>query len=270
VNSVDIEEEPIVGTTATAPFAVHRPVRGDGPPVWLLHGVYADHALWRAVWERLDGPDVTALDAPGHGTAPRLDPLPSIDALAEELAAQLPGPVLLAGHSWGGMLALRLAVRHPELVRGLLLANTPLLAVRGAGRWGFTAQRALLAAGFPLGAYGRLAAAALYGEEHRRRHPGVVDATRAAVRGLGRRGTREVLRRVLLEPPDAVELLRSVPAPTTVLVGADDYAGTPDVRARVRATGHEVQVHPGGHMGPAEAPEHVARALRDLVRAAVR
>jgi pimeloyl-ACP methyl ester carboxylesterase len=259
-----------VGTTATAPFAVHRPVRGDGPPVWLLHGVYADHALWRPVWERLDGLDVTALDAPGHGTAPRLDPLPPLDALAEDLAAQLPGPVLLAGHSWGGMLALRVAVRHPGLVRGLVLVNTPLLAVRGTGRLGFAAQRALLAAGFPLGAYGRLAAGALYGAEHRRRRPGVVGATQAAVRGLDRRGTRDVLRRVLLEPVDAVELLRSVTAPTAVLAGADDYAGAPGVRARVRAAGHEVQVHPGGHMGPAEAPEHVARALLDLARAAVR
>ena len=42
------------------------------------------------------------------------------------------GPVLLAGHSTGGAIALQLALRHPELVAGLMLVNTG-ATMRGHG-----------------------------------------------------------------------------------------------------------------------------------------
>lgn len=47
-----------------------------------------------------------------------------IEDVASRIAARLSGPVLLVGHSTGGCIALRLAAEHPELVAGLLLANT--------------------------------------------------------------------------------------------------------------------------------------------------
>jgi 3-oxoadipate enol-lactonase len=249
------------------PFAVHRPRPAPGrPPVWLLHGVFTDHRLWSRVWPALPGLDVVALDGPGHGTAPHLDPLPSLDDQVPLLAALLrdraDGRVLLAGHSWGGMLAARLAARHPELVAGLLLANTPLLATRGPG---FALQRALLAAGLPLGTYGRQAARALFGSGHRRDHPAVTAATAAAVRALGRRGTRQLLARVLVEPGDAVDVLARVTAPTVLVAGTDDYVNSAELRTRLTAAGHELRTHPGGHMGPAEAPLQLADALRGLV-----
>ncbi|HXV93729.1 MAG TPA: alpha/beta fold hydrolase, partial [Pseudonocardia sp.] len=195
-------------------FAVHRPRREPGrPQVWLLHGVFTDHRLWARVWPGLDGLDVVALDGPGHGAADRLDPLPPLDdqvpLLAAVIEAHADGPVVVAGHSWGGMLGVRLAARRPELVSGLLLTNTPLLPGRGPG---FPLQLALLAAGFPLGAYGRRAAAALYGRAHLRAFPGAADATAGTVRRLGRRGTRQLLRRVLIEPGDGADLLGAVAA----------------------------------------------------------
>ncbi len=232
-----------------------------GPvPVRLLHGVFADHHLWDGVVARLSGLDVVALDSPGHGSAPRPDPLPDLDALVDLLADQLGpgGPAVLAGHSWGGMLALRLAVRHPSLVSGLLLCNTPL---EPADRAGFAAQRLLLGLGLPAGAYGRIAAGALYGRAHLAAHPGTRAATAATLRGLGRRGARDVLRRVLIEPGDAVDLLARVTVPVTVLAGEDDYVASAALRARVDAAGHPMRIVPGGHMSPAEAPAEVAAAL---------
>jgi pimeloyl-ACP methyl ester carboxylesterase len=239
----------------------HHPVAAGSVPVRLLHGVFADHHLWDGVVARVPGLDAVALDAPGHGTAPRLDPLPDLDGLVDLLAAELGPPAVLAGHSWGGMLALRLAVRHPGRVLGLLLCNTPL---EPAPRAGFRAQRALLAAGLPTGAYGRIAAGALYGRAHLAAHPEVRAATAATLRGLGRRGARDVLRRVLLEPGDAVDLLRRVAVPAVLLAGAEDYVGSAALRARVAATGHELRLVPGGHMSPAEAPAEVGAALAEV------
>ncbi|MFL6112348.1 MAG: alpha/beta fold hydrolase, partial [Catenulispora sp.] len=68
-----------------------------------------------------------------HPAAARFGPGPSIDQLGRDLAAVLDrlvpaGPVVLAGHSMGGMTIMALAEQRPELfggtVTGVLLANT--------------------------------------------------------------------------------------------------------------------------------------------------
>ncbi len=46
------------------------------------------------------------------------------DRLIEQIRNNLPGAVIVAGHSGGGPLALLLALRAPELVAGLVLAGT--------------------------------------------------------------------------------------------------------------------------------------------------
>src|ERR1700742_806933 len=51
--------------------------------------------------------------------------IPSVAArTARYIAARWPGPVLLCGHSTGGAIALQLAATRPELVSGLVLADT--------------------------------------------------------------------------------------------------------------------------------------------------
>jgi 3-oxoadipate enol-lactonase len=51
-----------------------------------------------------------------------------IPAVAERVAVHITEnwqpPVLVCGHSTGGAIALQLAVRHPQLVAGLVLADT--------------------------------------------------------------------------------------------------------------------------------------------------
>ncbi|MEO0606030.1 MAG: hypothetical protein AAF211_31670, partial [Myxococcota bacterium] len=90
-------------------------------------------------------------------------------------------------------------------------------------------------------------------------------ATASILKRLGRRGALSTLRRVLLEPTDAVDLLAEVEVPTTLHAGVDDYAGNEAVRRRVSAVGQTILRHEGGHMGPVEAPEHLAAAIRGMV-----
>ena len=92
-------------------------LEGEGPPLVFVHG-YADSAdTWRLVLERCarEGRRAIAIDLPGYGEADRLKDgpvLPQYDALVGELiervADEAGEPVVLAGNSLGGVIALRL------------------------------------------------------------------------------------------------------------------------------------------------------------------
>jgi pimeloyl-ACP methyl ester carboxylesterase len=101
-------------------------VAGAGPSALLLHGLGGVSANWAGVAPALARTHrVLLLDLPGHGASepfPRRVPLAAFaDVVASALRAVGLGPALVAGHSLGGLVALRLAQRAPVLVRSLLL-----------------------------------------------------------------------------------------------------------------------------------------------------
>jgi len=109
-------------------LAVH--VDGDGPAtVVLVHGLASTAQLWAGVAADLAASGVRAvrLDLRGHGEsdAPETgyDTATAASDVATAVRAVGPGPVVLAGQSWGGNVVLRVAAEHPDLVRGLALVD---------------------------------------------------------------------------------------------------------------------------------------------------
>lgn len=94
--------------------------RGQGPRMVFLHGFTQAGAAWNPVLRACADlhAEVLLPDLPGHGrsAATTLNLDDTADVLAETF-----GPAFYVGYSMGGRLALNLAVRHPNLVRGLLL-----------------------------------------------------------------------------------------------------------------------------------------------------
>lgn len=101
---------------------------GPGPTLVLVHGWSQDLRTWDRVVDDLRRGGVTSrvirYDHRGHGGS---DDAPegtaTIGTAADDLAALLrdrvpDGPIVLAGHSMGGMSIMALAERHPELVAG--------------------------------------------------------------------------------------------------------------------------------------------------------
>jgi pimeloyl-ACP methyl ester carboxylesterase/CRP-like cAMP-binding protein len=68
-----------------------------------------------------------AVDLPGYGSSPALPYRATIpgyaDLLAELIRDVTDGPVVLVGHSMGGMISLTLALRYPMLVERMVLLN---------------------------------------------------------------------------------------------------------------------------------------------------
>jgi pimeloyl-ACP methyl ester carboxylesterase len=98
----------------------------DAPVTLLLvHAWTQDHTEWDPILPALRG-EVRVLrhDHRGHGASDPASPETATiaqlaDDLAELIAQRVPsGPIVLAGHSMGGMTLMALAERHPDLVAG--------------------------------------------------------------------------------------------------------------------------------------------------------
>jgi pimeloyl-ACP methyl ester carboxylesterase len=103
---------------------------GAGRPVILVHGALGDYRFWDSL--RTAGSDsirFIAYSRRYHAPNPWRpdDPPAGYEASAADLAAliralRLERPVLV-GHSWGGGVALQTALRFPDLVGGVVLAE---------------------------------------------------------------------------------------------------------------------------------------------------
>ena len=99
------------------------------------HGNSFPSGTYSVLFEHLRqrGFDVSAVDRFGHDPRfPVTDNWPHlVEQLAEFAAEQVRasgGPVYLVGHSLGGILSVMAASRHPELARGVLMLDSPILS----------------------------------------------------------------------------------------------------------------------------------------------
>jgi len=102
-------------------------VGGDGPPLVLVHGLGGTIENWLLLARPLaERHRVLVPDLPGHGGSTPLPEARDVDALADAVLAMADAEdirhAVWVGHSLGGVVALRAAVRRPERVRGLVLA----------------------------------------------------------------------------------------------------------------------------------------------------
>lgn len=103
-------------------------VWGDRPAEFLyLHGGAQNAHTWDTVMLAMDRPAV-AVDLPGHGHSDGgrsgyLSPFDHAEDVAVVAAALAPDARVVVGMSLGGLTALALADRHPELVRRLVLVD---------------------------------------------------------------------------------------------------------------------------------------------------
>ncbi len=90
-----------------------------------LHGYACTSADWVPVADRLSPGRYLLVDFPGHGllAQSRSSGFASLVEMTTSFLRQLPTPAIVVGHSMGGMVAMSIASSHPELVRGLILAD---------------------------------------------------------------------------------------------------------------------------------------------------
>lgn len=228
-------------------------------PLVLLHAFPLDRRMWEAQAAALD--DVVALDLCTEGG-------PAIDAVADQVVADARARgherFVLGGLSMGGYVALAVARRHPEVLAGLILADTKAAADTDAAREKRFAQIAeieangldALAGSFPQAVTAPDADPALIarlaGWIREQRPASVVGALR-----------------MLAARPDATAGLGAIAVPTLVIVGEAD-ATTPPAEAEKLAAGiagaQLVRIPGAGHLASLEAPQAFNAALAGFMR----
>ncbi len=98
----------------------------NAPAIVFLHGTRLTRASWSAQMVALaDEFCVVAVDLPGHGVLVD-DPFEleaAADHVGDLISTVLGRPAVVVGLSLGGYVAMALAARRPELVRGLVLSG---------------------------------------------------------------------------------------------------------------------------------------------------
>lgn len=110
--------------------------QGDGEPVVFVHGSASDLRTWEQQVPAI-GTSYRAVAysrryaRPNEDIGPGIDDqmLPHVDDLVSFLRAIDAAPAHLVGNSWGAFICLLTAIRHPQVVRSLVLEEPPVLSL---------------------------------------------------------------------------------------------------------------------------------------------
>lgn len=116
------------------PLLLHAAESGDGPPLAILHGLFGSGRNWKSIAARLAAHHhVIAFDLRNHGASPWVATM-AYDEMAEDVRASLRAlgcsRFALLGHSMGGKIAMRAALRDPASVERLVVADIAPIAYR--------------------------------------------------------------------------------------------------------------------------------------------
>jgi pimeloyl-ACP methyl ester carboxylesterase len=245
-------------TVDSAPGPQRVLAAGSGIPLLLLHGMGAAAASWSAVGEALS-PEyrVVIPDLAGHGaSAPLTGSITfaiQLSALEAVVHSECAEPALLVGHSLGGWLACLITLRHPELVRRVVLVNGPLLLP-----W---------PEGLSLIPNNRADAARLFAATSSSTSPPVSDVMLDAYMAYAKNGpiSRFVFDLEAWKPYFLDESLHRFPRPVDLIWGMDDelvsFANAEILLARL-PNARVTRLERCGHLPHIDCPERFMQALR--------
>lgn len=234
--------------------------------VLLLHAGLADSRSWGPQVEALRGAghDPVAPDLPGYGTEPLR---PGRISYVDHAAALLDGPAAVVGCSFGGRIALELAVVRPDLAERLVLVNPAL----PGWEWSDAVRRAHAEEDEALdrGDIPAAAEANLFWLG-----PSAPEDVRDLVRTMAARNFELVLpvyeqvESVPVDPP-ASERLADVAAPTLIVTGTEDVSDMEEIAAILEAgipSARRETIDGAGHLPSLERPDELNRLLLDFLR----
>jgi 3-oxoadipate enol-lactonase len=254
---------------------IHYEDAGCGPEaIVFAHGLLCCTRLFDHQVQALQDPyRCIRFDFRGQGKSEITRDGYDIENLTEDAAGLIRAlgvaPCHFVGLSMGGFVGMRLAARHPELIRSLILMSTSADAEPRGKAIGYRVL-CFLARWLSMRLTAGRVARIMFGEKFR------TDPARAAEREIWRQlllnnsrvGAVRAARAVFARPPiyDEIDKIR---VPTLIIVGADDTATPPEKARRIheRVAGSRLVVIPdSGHTVTVEQATTVTAAMVDFLR----
>jgi 3-oxoadipate enol-lactonase len=252
--------------TASTP-SLHVVAQGapTGVPWVLSHALGVDLSMWDVLATQLAlQHPVLRYDHRGHGGSAVPEGPYTMDALVDDASRVVrewgQGPVMFVGLSMGGMVAQGLAIRHPELVRGVVLANTTARQPQGAAAVWAERIAAVRERGMAAVVEGTLER--WFTAPFRAARPDVVERVRRKLLQCDAAGYAASCAAVA--QVDWQDELHRVRCPVLVIAGAHDVGTTPEMGRSIAeriAGAHFVQLDGAAHLSVVECPQAFADAL---------
>ena len=242
---------------------------GTGVPVLLVHAIGCDHRMWDGLGTALSPRfRVIRMDVRGHGRS-AVTPRPySLDQLADDARDLLDSLKIDKSHwvglSMGGMIGQAFALRHPQRLRKLVLANTTsTYGTRGPEMW---EARAKAVGEGGMAAVKELAMQRYFTDDFRASSSDVVDRIGAGFLATDPEGYIACCNAI--RDLDFSGDLHRIKAPTLVIAGEKDV-GTPVAMSKAIADaipGATLAVIPGAaHLSAVENPEAFNKLVEDFL-----
>lgn len=237
------------------------------PPLVLLNSIGTDMALWDGALPYLRGAfHVLRIDTRGHGASDAPAGDYSLAMLAADVAAVMDAAGIaqaaVAGVSLGGMIAMQLALDHPQRVSALIPICTS--ATMDAAAW--DARIAAVRSG-GTAAIADLAMGRFLSPGFVRANPAVAESIRAGLIAMaddGYAGAGAAIRDMAL-----IDRLSRLDLPVLLVAGDRDtstpFAGHGEHIAAALPQAQIVHLD-SAHLAPVEAPAELAAALRRFLR----
>jgi 3-oxoadipate enol-lactonase len=237
----------------------------SGQVVTLSHSLATNLAMWEPQLPVLASRyRVLRYDTRGHGGTDAPEGAYTLDQLAEDtrglLAALGVERTHFIGLSMGGMIGQVLALKHPELLRSLILCDTACRVAPEAGpAWD---ERIRVAQAQGMEPHVEPTIGRWFTPPFAEQHPEVVNPVRAMIRQTKPQGYIGCCHAIKVL--DLADQLHRIAVPTLIIVGADD-TGTPVAASRMiheRIQGSELVILPSAaHLSNIEQAEAFNRAL---------
>jgi 3-oxoadipate enol-lactonase len=248
---------------------LHVAVQGKGAPVLLAHALGLNLSMWDDLANRLAATHLVArYDQVGHGSS-GVPPGPyTLDQMVDHAARLIrewgQGPVVWVGLSMGGMVGQGLAIRHPELVKGLVLANTtsqyPLTAQAG---W---TQRIATVEQQGMAGVVEMVIERYLSEGFRRANPDFVQSLRGTILRSDPKGYAACCQ--ALRDVNWLDRLHTIRVPTLVLAGGQDLGTPPSMAQQIAEHIPGATLHvfdKAAHLSVAEVPDAFAQQVQGLL-----
>jgi 3-oxoadipate enol-lactonase len=249
---------------------------GSGPEAIVFsHGLLMDHTMFEHQRAAFDSRyRVIAYDHRGQGQSADPGSGYDMDTVAQDAADLIKSlhaaPCHFAGLSMGGFVGMRLAARHPELIRTLTLMNTGSQkeSLYNRLRYGFLAQLVKVLGTSP---FVGIAVKELFGKTTRNStDPAKKEMLKewTARLSLRPKNTAHALMGVMNRPEFSATELKAIRCATLIITGEDDNAQVPANSEKLAASifnSRLVRIPGAGHSSSLEAPEAVTQAMRGFI-----